>query len=178
MGKDGEDSQIRPANNGCQTRTNKSIFAHQWTVTKHWSASIPLGGEPTINTLQRHYQERIKSPLRLHQRLEGGTCVHVYIAMKSKREVHIQSNTLALEDWFLNISLADFSNFSIGGFVAGTTPVTHISSFSLLIFQGRVGWGRLQFGRSHLTDDSDIISLVPSVGNITIQHMIWEYCSS
>ena len=77
--------------------------------------------------------------------------------MKSEREVYTQSNTLALEDWFLNISLANFSDFSIGGFMASTTPVTHISSFSPLIFQGQVGRGRLQSGRSHLAEDSDII---------------------
>ena len=69
--------------------------------------------------------------------IEGGTCVHVYIAMKSKREVHIQSNTLALSYGFLNILWPIFSDFGIEGFVAGTTLVIHISSFHYSFF--RVG---------------------------------------
>ena len=67
--------------------------------------------------------------------IEGGTCVHVYIAMKSKRDVHIQSNTLALSYKFLNILSLIFSNFGIRGFMVGTTPVTHISSFHYSFFK-------------------------------------------
>ena len=48
--------------------------------------------------------------------------------MKSKREVHIQSNTLAFSYGFLNILWPIFFYFGIGDFEPGTTPVTHISS--------------------------------------------------
>ena len=58
--------------------------------------------------------------------------------------------------------------------MAGTTLMHHSSTS---YFQGRDIRGRFQSGRSHLTDDSGIISLAPSVGTIALRYIIVEHCS-
>ena len=50
-----------------------------------------------------------------------------YIVVKSKKGIQSNSETLAY--YFLNFSFVNFSDFGIGGFLAGTTPVIYIFSF-------------------------------------------------
>ena len=113
----------------------------------------------------------IMSPLKRIQRLEERR-KHLYIYPFIRPEKGTQTLNSQWLIFCYCYSYSSHSNFSIRGYVAGTTPVTHFSSFHTLFLQGRVDIGWLHSGQAIWLTILSIISLALSIGKTTLQHLV------
>ena len=106
----------------CQFIHNRPTLQGRHKSLYRWSTDNPL-----INISGKHYKCPIQASINSPPQRLGERSKYIY-RYQTPAKVRTEKPISYTSIFWNSFSHSIHSNFSIGGFVAGTTPVTHISS--------------------------------------------------